>query len=51
MKATPKCRFAKPVTLEYLKDKKKQYACQKQTANRLERCFVDGMAFKPNKNC
>ena len=30
--------------------KKKQYARQNQTANRLECCFVDGMAFKLNKN-
>ena len=50
-RSTPKCRFAKPVTLEHLnvKAKKKQYACQNQTASRLELCFVVGMAFKPNK--
>ena len=48
----PKYRFAKPVTLEYWKDsvKKKQYASQNQTVNRLEPCFMNEMAFKPNKN-
>ena len=49
METTPKCRFANPVTLEYLKEKvKKQYARQNQAANRLECCFADGMVFKPN---
>ena len=54
MKTTPKCRFAKAVTLEYLKEKvekKKQYTRQNQTANRLGCCFVDGMVFKLNKKC
>ena len=48
----PKVPFCKTRNFRILETEGKinQYSRQNQIANRLECCFVDGMALKPDKN-